>query len=83
MSSTNQRLMRGAPNYGQGQIVRTRLNLQAIDNPTETQLASNIYKCPGIGAIPNKTVLLANGTLYYRPKNSQKIIPVATNGDKV
>lgn len=75
--STNRTL-----DFGRGRVNRETRTLRVIDNPTETQLASTVIKCPGINAIPNKTILFIKDGLYYRPHNSAKIINVADNGDR-
>ena len=70
----------GTPTYGVQKINWSRKKWQAIDNPTESQLASNIVKCVGISAIQNKCIMYYKGNLWYRPLNSSNLVPIALNG---
>ena len=70
----------GAPTYGEQKLNWRLPSRQAIDNPTETQLASNIIRCVGISAIQNKCIIYYKNNLWYRPLNSSALVPIALNG---
>lgn len=83
MSQADRGMNNGTPFYGQGKMYARKKTWQATDNPTESQLASNIIPCVGINNIKNKCVLFVDGNLWYRPNGQGFIVPVGINGAAV
>lgn len=68
------------PRFGEQYLNATIATRQAVDNPTASQILVTQGSCPGVGRIAPKTILYKDGTLYYKPQGSARLVSITTKG---